>query len=172
MSKQQQDASASSSSGVIYTMELLRGGAVIDSETIHNIMPAQGRNHMVSVVMKGATPAPAWYIGLFEGNYVPVDADIAASFPTLATESTAYAPPTRASFTSGVVSAGAVDNTASRAEFTFTSAKTIYGAFMTSGQAKGAVTGTLLSAARFISPKAVQVDDVLRVTASLSVISA
>ena len=35
-----------------------------------------------------------------------------------------------------------------------------------------AVTGTLLSAARFATAKNVQVDDVLRVTASLSIVSA
>mgnify|MGYP000585457856 CR=1 FL=1 len=34
------------------------------------------------------------------------------------------------------------------------------------------VTGTLLSAARFATAKSVQVDDVLRVTASLSIVSA
>lgn len=43
---------------------------------------------------------------------------------------------------------------------------------MASGQAKGAVTGTLLSAARFSSAKTVQVDDILRITASLTFISA
>lgn len=172
MNTMKQGASEKAASGVTYTMELLRNGTVIDREEIHNIMPEQGRNHMVSVVMKGAVQAPAWYIGLFEGNYVPVNTDTAATFPSVATESTSYAPATRAAFNGSAVVAGSVDNTASRAEFTFTSAKTIYGAFMTSSQAKGAVTGTLLSAARFIAPKAVQIDDVLRVTASLSVVSA
>ena len=158
--------------GVNYTIEVIRGGAVVDSETVHNLMPEEGRNHAVSVITKGATQVPAWYIGLFEGNYVPVDSDKASTFPTSATECTAYLPATRVEFNEGVVAAGTVDNTAARAEFTLTGAKTVYGAFLVSAQAKGAVTGVLMSAARFTAPKVLQIDDVLRVTASFSLTSA
>lgn len=168
----QQAHSAGSDAGIIYTLEVLRNGQVIDSEVVHNLMPEEGRNHGVSVMLKGATQSAIWYIGLFEGNYVPVDTDKAATFPTVATECTAYAPATRVGFNSGNVIAGTTDNTANRAEFTFTSAKTVYGAFLSSAQAKGAVTGVLLSAARFVQPKAMQIDDVLRVTASFSLQSA
>ena len=158
--------------GVNYTIEVIRGGAVVDSETVHNLMPEEGRNHAVSVITKGATQVPAWYIGLFEGNYVPVDSDKASTFPTSATECTAYLPATRVEFVEGAVAAGVVENTASRAEFTFTAAKTVYGAFLVSAQAKGAITGVLMSAARFTAPKVLQIDDVLRVTASFSLTSA
>lgn len=158
--------------GVNYTIEVIRGGAVVDSETVHNLMPEEGRNHAVSVITKGATQVPAWYIGLFEGNYVPVDSDKASTFPTSATECTAYLPATRVEFVEGAVTAGVVENTASRAEFTATAAKTIYGAFLVSAQAKGAITGVLMSAARFTAPKVLQIDDVLRVTASFSLTSA
>ena len=158
--------------GVNYTIEVIRGGAVVDSETVHNLMPEEGRNHAVSVITKGATQVPTWYIGLFEGNYVPVDSDKASTFPTSATECTAYLPATRVEFVEGAVAAGVVENTASRAEFTATAAKTIYGAFLVSAQAKGAITGVLMSAARFTAPKALQIDDVLRVTASFSLTSA
>ena len=158
--------------GVNYTIEVIRGGAVVDSETVHNLMPEEGRNHAVSVITKGATQVPTWYIGLFEGNYVPVDSDKASTFPTRATECTAYLPATRVEFVEGAVAAGVVENTASRAEFTATAAKTIYGAFLVSAQAKGAITGVLMSAARFTAPKVLQIDDVLRVTASFSLTSA
>lgn len=158
--------------GVNYTIEVIRGGAVVDSETVHNLMPEEGRNHAVSVITKGATQVPTWYIGLFEGNYVPVDSDKAATFPTVATESTAYLPATRVEFNEGAAAAGTVENTANRAEFTFTANKTIYGAFLVSAQAKGAITGVLMSAARFTAPKVLQIDDVLRVTASFSLTSA
>ena len=158
--------------GVNYTIEVIRGGAVVDSETVHNLMPEEGRNHAVSVITKGATQVPTWYIGLFEGNYVPVDSDKASTFPPSATECTAYLPATRVEFVEGAVAAGVVENTASRAEFTATAAKTIYGAFLVSAQAKGAITGVLMSAARFTAPKVLQIDDVLRVTASFSLTSA
>lgn len=166
------DQTIRAEAGATYTIEVVRNGEVVDSESIHNLMPAEGRNHAVSVITKGATQSPAWYIGLFEGNYVPVDSDTAASFPSSAMECTAYLPSTRVEFNEGAVAAGTVDNTANRAEFTFTSARTVYGAFLTSSQAKGAITGTLMSAARFTAPKVLQLDDVLRVTASFSLTSA
>jgi hypothetical protein len=163
---------ASIQPGTVYTVEHIRGGQVLSRDVHHNLVPIEGLNHIASVVTKGAAQVPTWYIGLFEGNYTPVPADTAAAFSAAATECTTYAPSTRAEFNEGAVVAGVVDNTANRAEFTFTAAKTIYGAFMSSAQAKGAVTGTLISAARFGSPKAVLVDDVLRITASLEFESA
>ena len=166
------DQPINAQAGVNYTIDVIRGGAVVDSETVHNLMPEEGRNHAVSVITKGATQVPTWYIGLFEGNYVPVDSDKASTFPTSATECTAYLPATRVEFVEGAVAAGVVENTASRAEFTATAAKTIYGAFLVSAQAKGAITGVLMSAARFTAPKVLQIDDVLRVTASFSLTSA
>lgn len=163
---------ATAAGGYRYTVELIRNGAVIDTEQVHNLMPTEGLNHVVGVVIKGATQVPTWYLGLFEGNYAPVAGDTAAGFPGAATECTAYTPAARPEFSEGAIVAGSVDNTASRAEFTFTSAKTVYGAFMTSAQAKGAVTGVLLSAARFSTAKNVQVDDILRITASITFVSA
>lgn len=158
--------------GVSYAIEHIRGGAVLSREVVHNLTPIEGLNHIASVVAKGAAQVPTWYIGLFEGNYTPIPGDTAAGFPAAAVETTTYAPSTRVEFNEGAVTGGVVDNTANRAEFTFTTGKTIYGAFMSSGQAKGSVTGVLISAARFGSPKAVLADDVLRVTASLEFLSA
>ncbi|WP_440111795.1 hypothetical protein [Acidovorax sp. BL-A-41-H1] len=158
--------------GTLYTVEHIRNGKVLSRDTHHNLVPTEGLNHIAGVVTKGAAQVPTWYIGLFEGNYTPVPAITAAGFPAAATECTTYAPSTRVEFNEGVVTAGVVDNTANRAEFTMTANKTIYGAFMASAQAKGAVTGILISAARFGSPKAVLVDDVLRITASLEFESA
>lgn len=157
--------------GTTYLVEIVRKGEVIASETVHNLVPIEGLNHAVNVIMKQGAQAAAWYIGLFEGNYSPVPGDTAATFPTAAVECTTYVPSTRPAFTSGSVAGGAVDNTAARAEFTFTSPKTIYGAFLSPAAAKGGVTGPLLSAARFADPKAVVVDDVLRITATFNATS-
>lgn len=157
--------------GTIYTIDHIRNGLVIASETVHNLVPIEGLNHAVGVILKGATQATAWYIGLFEGNYSPVPGDTAATFPTSAVECITYTPSTRPAFTAGTVAGGAVDNTAARAEFTFTTAKTVYGAFLTPTATKGGVVGPLLSAARFAEPKVVAIDDVLRVTSSFQATS-
>lgn len=154
--------------GFVYDFELVRGGQVVDRWQQHNLMPTEGLNYLLNILFKGTSPAAAWYIALYEGDYTPVDEDVAADFATNATECTAYTPSTRPAFTAGTVSGGAVDNSASVAEFTFTSDKTIYGGSMHSVATKSALTGTLLSAVKFASPKTCETGDVLRVTAGLT----
>lgn len=159
--------------GFEYLVEVVSpDGSVRDCEVVHNLMPAEGLNHVVGVTLKGSSQITSWYVGVFEGNYTPAVTDTAADFPTAATESTAYSEVTRQALTLGSVSGGAVSNSASRAEFTFAgSNRTIYGGFISSASAKGATTGPLLSAVRFTSPKVVGGGDVLRVTTGFNLVS-
>ena len=62
------DQPINAQAGVNYTIEVIRRRRVVDRETIHNIMPEEGRNHAVSVITKGATQVPAWYIGPDHGR--------------------------------------------------------------------------------------------------------
>jgi hypothetical protein len=153
------------SMGFTYTVEHIRKGVVIDREVVHNIMPTQGLNLVQSILFKGTAVPATWYIGLFEANYTPLAADTAATFVASATECTTYDEATRVAFVPGTVSAGALDNSASRAEFTFNATKTVYGGFISSVATKSSTSGSLLSAVKFASPKAMADDDVLRVTA-------
>jgi len=158
--------------GFNYLVQILdQHGNVRESEVVHNLMPTEGLNHMLGVTLKGVAQVAAWYVGVFEGNYTPVPGDTAAAFPASATESTAYAEATRRALTLGSVVAGAVDNSASRAEFTLNAAKTLYGGFISSASAKGATSGVLLSAVRFSSPKVLASGEVLRVTAGFTLVS-
>ena len=163
---------AMTEAGTGYVLEHIRNGVVIDRMPFHNLVPTEGLTHMASVVFKSGTQVPTWYIGLFSGDFTPVPSSTAANFPGAATEFQGYAPSTRVEFNEGAVTAGVIDNTANKAEFSITTAATIYGAFMASAQAKGSVSGVLVSAARFPVPKVVAVDDVLRVTASVEFKSA
>lgn len=158
--------------GFRYLVEVVKDGVVIDSEVADNLMPTEGLNHMLGVTIKSVAAAPTWYIGLYEGNYTPVLTDTAALFPAAATETVAYSEATRVEFVEGAVAAGAVDNSASKAEFTFTANKTVYGGFISSASAKGGVTGALLSAVRFASPKVLEIGAILRVTAGFTLASA
>ena len=96
----------------------------------------------------------------------------AADFPTTAVECTAYTPTTRVPWVTGLVTNAALDNGASRAIFTMTAKKTVYGAALLSSSSKGSVTGKLPSIARFGSPKALEKDDQLAVVAGIAAISA
>lgn len=160
--------------GFTYLVEVISKttGQVLDSEVIENIMPIEGINYILSSSVKGATQISSFYLGLYENAYTPQSTDTAATFPTTAGESTAYDSATRPAFVAGAVAGGAVDNSASRAEFTFNATKSIAGGFMVSTNTKGGASGVLLSAVRFASAKAVDDDSILRVTAGLQIVSA
>lgn len=159
--------------GFTYIVEVVSpDGTVSQRETVHNLIPVEGLNHMMAVTFKRSTPVDTWYIALYEGNYTPVPLLTAAKFPAAATESIAYTPDARVPFVAGDIANGAVDNAAARAEFTFTAPKTIYGGAILSASPKGATTGVVISAVRFASPKVLEVGSTLRVLAGNSLVSA
>lgn len=159
--------------GFTYTIEVLdASGNVTDTEVVNNLMPAEGIAHVLNTILKSGSPVATWYLGLFEGNYTPTTNDVAATFPALSTECVAYSEATRVAFVPGTVTAGAVDNSASKAEFTMTAAKTVYGGLMSSASAKASTSGSLLSLVRFASPKTLDIGSILRVTAGFTMASA
>jgi hypothetical protein len=159
--------------GFTYLVEVVSAdGTVTDSEVVTNLMPTAGINHTLGVLLKGEAQVSTWYIGLYEGNYTPTSSDVMATFPVAATETVAYTASTRLTFTSGTVTAGGVDNSSNKAEFTFNATKTVYGGFISSASAKSSTSGTLLSVVRFGSPKSVDSGSVLRVTAGFTMASA
>lgn len=155
--------------GFVYTVEVIRDGVIDDRETeTHNLIPLEGLNYLLSSEFKGTAVPATWYIGVYEGNYTPQLSDTAAAFVAAATETTTYAETTRQAFVPGTVAGGVLDNSASPALFTFNATKTVFGGFMSSASAKSAVTGTLISAVRFASPKTLNSTDVLKVTAGFT----
>lgn len=152
--------------GFIWTFEHMnKDGAV--TEVQHNLMPLEGLNHWIDVLLGKAQPQPQWYIGLFSGDYQPVPGAVAQTFPVQATEFTGYAGNTRLPFVCSASSGGEANNHASVAEFTFTAPSTIYGGFLSSASGKGATSGVLLSAVRFAVPKPKEPTDILRVKVAL-----
>lgn len=157
--------------GFTYLVEVVKDGLVVDSEVVRNLIPTEGLDHIINVTLNGGAQNSAWYVGLFEGNYTPIPSDTAATFPAVATECTAYSETSRQAWTGGSIVTGSVSNSASRAEFTSTTNKTVYGGFVTSASAKGGTTGTLISVVRFSSPKTFDSGSVLRVTAGFTMTS-
>lgn len=160
-------------SGFLWEIELVApDGTVLEREVVKNLVPTEGLNHFASVLFKGGTPNATWYVGLFEGNYTPIAGATAATIAAASTETTAYDEATRVEWVEGTVASGALDNTASKAEFTFNANKTIYGGFLVSSSTKAGTTGVLASLVRFSSPKTPEAGAVLRVTAGLAFTSA
>lgn len=151
--------------GGVFHAKHIRNGKVIDEFDFPNIVVNEGLNYVLGSALTGATPITTWYLAPFEGNYVPVATDTAASIVANSTENTTYTSATRVTWT-GVTTAQTSTNSASVATFTFNNAttKTIYGAFMASSSAKSSTSGKLLAAAQFSSPKTVENTDQILLT--------
>lgn len=160
--------------GFEYLVEIVdrHTGIVRDSELVKNLMPMQGITHMQNGLLKGGSQVTNWFIGLYKGNYTPVSGDTMATFPVNASEFTGYAGGTRKAFVSGTPVNGIVDNVNNEAEFQFTEDETVYGGFISSSSGLGSISGVLLSAVKFGSPKALSTTEILRVTAGFIAASA
>jgi hypothetical protein len=154
--------------GGVFHGQIRRNGVIIDEWEDSNLVTNEGLDHALNVIFNGATQVATWYCGVFEGNYTPVAGVTAATITSAATECTAYDESTRVAFTEATSSAQSTTNSASRATFTFNATKTIYGAFLISASAKSATTGTLFSAARFGTSKAVEDNDELLLTYTIN----
>lgn len=150
----------------------IRKGKIIDEFEDHNLVVNEGLNALLNIMFAGATQITPWYIGVFEGNYTPTAGVTAATIVAAATECTAYDEATRQEYEEAAASGQSISNVANRATFTFNATKTIYGAFLTSSSTKSGTTGTLFSAARFGSAKAVEAADQLLLTYTFTAASA
>ncbi len=137
-----------------------------------NIIPTAALNHILSVLVAGGTQINPWYVALFSANVTPQDTLTAANWVAAQTEYVGYSETTRVTYVDGTIAAGAVSNTASRAEFTIVTPATIYGGTLVSAQAKSAVIGEILACSKFSAGRAVILADTLQVAYSLSAASA
>lgn len=145
---------------------------VLSVEDVTNLIPTEGLNYLLGAGLTGVTQIAAWFIALFEGNYVPTATITAATFTATATESVAYNEAARVAWVPGAIAAGSVSNTLSKAVFTMNATKSIYGIGQLSASAKTATTGTIVSCAAFAAVKNVVATDVLSVTSTLTATSA
>lgn len=154
-----------------YTGQIIRAGEVIEEFEDKNLVVNEGLNALLNIMFNGSTQITTWYLGIFEGNYTPVAGLTAATVTASSTECTAYASATRPEYVEAAASSQSITNSASRASFVFNATKTVYGAFLVSNSTKSGTTGTLFSAARFSSAKAVESGDELLLTYTFSAAS-
>lgn len=155
----------------VFDVEHRRKGDLLARVAGSNIIPTEGRNHILDVIFHGATQVNPWHIALFEGNYTPVAGLTAATFTASATECTAYDESTRVAFNEGAAASGVIDNASNRAVFTMNATKTIYGGALLSVSTKSSTSGTLAAAARFSTARSVVDDDELSVRYQLTLTS-
>lgn len=142
-----------------------------DHQIDPNILPTEGLNHLLSVLVAGAAQVSPWYVALFSQNVTPQATLTAATFTGTMTEFVGYSEATRVTYVEGAVAAGSVSNSASRAEFTISAGATIYGGALLSAQAKSATTGTLLACSLFSAGRPVIIGDTLQTMYTLGATS-
>lgn len=131
-----------------------------------NLLPDEGLLYLLNVGLCNGTKLASWYLSLYAANYTPLAALTAASYPATASEITSgtegYTEATRQVWTPGTPASNLVDNLSNKAAFTIATASslTVNGAALTSESAKGAVTGTLISATKFASTRTLYDTDV------------
>lgn len=138
-------------------------------EDFENLVVTVGRNQYLDATLKTGDASPAWYVGLKDTG-TPVAADTMASHASWATI-TPYSDATDPAFTAGTISAGSVDNSASKAVFNINATDEVFGAFMKDDNTKGGATGTLLGAGDFAASRSVSDGDTLNVTVTCSLTS-
>ena len=163
--------------GALWTWERLsKFGKVLDVQKAFNTVPNQGLNHILDVAFHAATQIDPWYCLLWSSDYTPLAADTYA-VPGY-TEFQAYNEANRVEFKESAAAAGVLSNAGSRAIFTMTVESMIYGSAMVGGggaastKADTAGGGTLVSSVRMGVPQIYHIGEVIRVTASFTMVSA
>jgi hypothetical protein len=131
-------------------------------EEFGNLVVGEGLAKYLDATLKTGLAAPAWYVGL-KGTGTVANGDTLASHAGWA-EINPYSG-NRPAWTPGSITGTttkSVDNAASKAVFSITSALTVYGAFMAS--VNTGTGGTLLGAGDFSVARAVEIGDTLNVT--------
>jgi len=145
-------------------------------EDVRNIIPDEGLNHALNVVLNGATGIDPWYCCLVESDTTPAAGQTYAT--PVYTESTAYDEATRPEYEPATSTAEEITNTANKAVFTINDTKTMYGASIVGGgtdaNTKGntAGGGTLFCYSRFTTSRSVISGDVINLTYSVEAESA
>lgn len=155
--------------GFEHTIEHVRNGVVLFAETVKNLVPTEGLNYALDAAFRGQTQISSWYVALFEGNYTPVAGVTAATFPAAATECTSYSEATRQLWVPAAAASGELTNAASKAVFTISAQKNLYGLAMSSVATKGSTSGVLCSATRFTAGagRQYEIGDVVNVTSRI-----
>lgn len=165
--------------GAEFLFEYFRNGKKFDEVRFRNKMTNEGLTYIADVSLSGATQITPFYVIIYENLYAsPTGAETYAT--PLITECTAYTEATRPEWTDAGVTNKQLTNAASKAVFTFSATKTIYGggivgggtAASTKGDAAGG--GVLINVAYAGSgnQKSVESGDVLKASVTFTFASA
>lgn len=156
--------------GFLWHVEVIDGatGQVRHDDKGFNKIPNAGRDFLAQSPFGAVSPITDFYVGLFDQNYIPSAAALSSDLPNTVGEFLGYSEATRPAWERVYDDAtGTHSNEASRAVFTVTVERRVYGLFMNSSSGKGTDTGLLLSVMRLPTPRDLKVGDVVRAAAGI-----
>jgi len=140
-------------------------------EDFHNLVTTVGLNDLLTQYFKGSAYTAAFYVGVTGATPTFAAGDTMASHAGW-TESAAYSQATRPALTLGTASAGSIDNSASKAQFSINATATVGGAFISTNNTKSGTTGILYGGGAFSEGnRSVVNGDTINVQATLSATS-
>lgn len=139
-------------------------------EAFRNTVMTVGKNEVLDKTFKASAYTASWFVGLIQSdNFSAIAAADTMASHAGWEECVAYSEANRQALTLGSVSAGSVNNSASKAVFTMNATKTVKGLFVVTNNTKSGTTGTLFSAGLFSGgDRAVISTDVLNCTVTLN----
>lgn len=130
-------------------------GKLVDYDVQYNRIPQAGIDYLIQAPFGDVAPISNWYCGMFRNNFLPVASTTSADIPSAMGEFVDYSEATRPLWVREYNGLGTMDNAGTRAVFTPTADRLLYGAFIASNPTKGGSTGLLLSVVRFSTAKQV-----------------
>ena len=161
--------------GGVFTIECFgKDGKLKWVEKAKNVCTDEGINSLLNVMFHASTQITTWYVTLFKTDTTPAIGDVYAvpGYTEIGTGDVVEA--TRQAYVEAAASAKSISNAASKAVYTFTATRTIYGAALVGGGSAPttfgdtASGGTLFCAAKFAAAKPVENLDVLNVTYTIT----
>jgi hypothetical protein len=153
----------------VYHAECVRpDGTIRWADDFHNTVATVGLNDSLDKHFKASSYTAAWYVGLTAGTPTFDAADTMGSHGGW-TEVVAYSESVRQTLTLGSVSAGSVNNSASKAVFSINNTATVGGAFLATDSSKSGTSGILYGGGAFSGGnRSVISGDTLNVTVTLT----
>lgn len=128
-------------------------GELLSREVKLNRIPQAGIDFLIKAPFGDSPPIPTFYCSLFRNNVLPSGDMTASDIPMLLGEFTEYSEPNRPEWVRAYNGAGTWDNSASKAIYTPTADRTVFGSMIVSSPTKLSQTGLLLSVVRFSTAK-------------------
>lgn len=152
----------------------INGGDWVYSD---NIVTTQGLELLLNIALGGTSKISNFYLGLFSGSATPAANWTAANFASNASEiisqTEGFAGVNRPAWTPSAASGSTINNFSSEASITIitSSSLNINGVALLTQQARGATTGSLISATKYPVTRVVQNGDILDIGYQLTLSS-